>query len=312
MAKAHLTMKSGTIITIEGTQDEVANLISRLDRATSKSEVSTRKRLSSGKVGLAALFGGLIDDGFFKKPKELGAVKMTLEEQGHYYPITTISPQLRRNCAGSKKRTTGFTWDRPMEKKTTQYRVLVARIEALERAVFGASAKQSAKPKAGASPAKNFKGATGGLRLIISKGFFDRRRKFSEIEGELNKQGYHYRAPRKIASSANLCESELLQRDSRVWVRWGSSGSSMRTGGLRRLPRRAIRWKGATASRRTTRTSRSDVFLPTSTSMKRARCAYCPQDYVAPRRSSGLLLSKLDALGADEAWRRDNPLVERP
>jgi hypothetical protein len=96
MAKAHLTMKSGTIITIEGTQDEVANLISRLDRATSKSEVSTRKRLSSGKVGLAALLGGLIDDGFFKKPKELGAVKMTLEEQGHYYPITTISPQLLR------------------------------------------------------------------------------------------------------------------------------------------------------------------------------------------------------------------------
>jgi cytochrome bd-type quinol oxidase subunit 2 len=29
----------------------------------------------------------------------------------------------------------------------------------------------------------------------------------------------------------------------RVWGRWGNLDSSMRTGGLRRLPRRAIRWK---------------------------------------------------------------------
>jgi hypothetical protein len=69
---------------------------------------------------------------------------------------------------------------------------LVARIEALESAVFGSTA--SAKPKLQSSkvPIDNFKGATGGLRLLISKGFFDRRRKFSEIETELIKQGYHY------------------------------------------------------------------------------------------------------------------------
>jgi hypothetical protein len=57
-------------------------------------------------------------------------------------------------------------------------------VEKLERAVF--TNRQS-------KPAKlDFKGASGGLRLLLSKGFFDRRRFFSEIEAELHKQGYHY------------------------------------------------------------------------------------------------------------------------
>ena len=28
--------------------------------------------------------------------------------------------------------------------------------------------------------------------MLLSHGFFDHRRRFSEIEGELKKQGYHY------------------------------------------------------------------------------------------------------------------------
>ena len=38
----------------------------------------------------------LMDDGFFKKPKELAAVKAALAERGHVYPVTTISPALLR------------------------------------------------------------------------------------------------------------------------------------------------------------------------------------------------------------------------
>jgi hypothetical protein len=63
---------------------------------------------------------------------------------------------------------------------------LLARVEALERAVF------ATKPRRHPARQEEFKGATGGLRLLLSKGFFDRRRRFSEIESELNKQGYHY------------------------------------------------------------------------------------------------------------------------
>ncbi len=77
-------------------------------------------------------------------------------------------------------------------KKESATNDIIVRIEALERAVFGANAKPVASRKAVKSPTDDFKGATGGLRLLISNGFFDRRRKFSEIESELNKQGYHY------------------------------------------------------------------------------------------------------------------------
>ncbi len=64
---------------------------------------------------------------------------------------------------------------------------ILRRLEKLERAVFET---QKSKP---AKPAKqDFKGATGGLRLLLSNGFFDRKRFFSEIETELQKQGYHY------------------------------------------------------------------------------------------------------------------------
>jgi hypothetical protein len=70
-------------------------------------------------------------------------------------------------------------------KTVTSLADLVTRIEALERAVLGHKPKRSAVMN-------NFKGATGGLRLLLSKGYFDRRRRFSEIEKELNSHGYHY------------------------------------------------------------------------------------------------------------------------
>jgi hypothetical protein len=65
---------------------------------------------------------------------------------------------------------------------------LLARIEALERSVFGAKLKT----KPGKFAKEAFKGATGGLRLLLSNGFFDQRRRFSEIEKEMNRRGYHY------------------------------------------------------------------------------------------------------------------------
>lgn len=61
---------------------------------------------------------------------------------------------------------------------------LLRRVSKLERAVFGDRKAKVVK--------SDFKGASGGLRLLLSKGFFDRRRFFSEIEAELQKQGYHY------------------------------------------------------------------------------------------------------------------------
>jgi hypothetical protein len=53
-----------------------------------------RNKTSAEKGGPNALIAELIDEGFFKKPKEFGAIKTALEERGHYYPRTTLSPTL--------------------------------------------------------------------------------------------------------------------------------------------------------------------------------------------------------------------------
>jgi hypothetical protein len=103
MAKAVLTTKDGLKITVEGTPEEVAALVWRLEggngagMSTKGAQSSTRpKKASTAKSGPADLIAELIDGGFFKKPKELGAIRLALQEQGHYYPVTTLSPLLLR------------------------------------------------------------------------------------------------------------------------------------------------------------------------------------------------------------------------
>lgn len=98
MPKAHITTKSGSTITIEGTREEVASLVRQFGDGAAKPAGRSRKHRASpsAKSGPVNLISELIDGGFFKKPKELGSIKVALEEQGHYYPVTTLSPILLR------------------------------------------------------------------------------------------------------------------------------------------------------------------------------------------------------------------------
>ncbi|HTQ51046.1 MAG TPA: hypothetical protein VMJ12_10075 [Candidatus Acidoferrales bacterium] len=98
MAKAHISLENGTKITVEGTPSEVAALIANFDKGTiaPKPEKKIAARKSTAKPGPIDLVSELIDGGFFKKPKELGAIKTALEEHGHYYPVTTLSPAVLR------------------------------------------------------------------------------------------------------------------------------------------------------------------------------------------------------------------------
>lgn len=101
MAKAHITTNKGTKVTVEGTPAEVALLVSRLEGKASASSKDTkesapRTRKSKTKAGPVNLISELIDGGFFKKPKELSAIKTALEEEGHYYPLTSLSPVVLR------------------------------------------------------------------------------------------------------------------------------------------------------------------------------------------------------------------------
>ena len=100
MAKAHIT-KGSTKITVEGTPEEVARLVAQLgDEAALTGEASSRgKTPIRGKAQKATpvnLISSLIDGGFFRKPKDLSAIKVALEEMGHFYPVTTLSPTLLR------------------------------------------------------------------------------------------------------------------------------------------------------------------------------------------------------------------------
>jgi hypothetical protein len=61
------------------------------------------------------------------------------------------------------------------------------RVEKLEKVVFTKGEAKSLK-----ASDREFKGATGGLRYLASKGFFNRKRAFREINEALASHGYHY------------------------------------------------------------------------------------------------------------------------
>jgi hypothetical protein len=100
MAKAHITTKDGTKITIEGTHQEVAAVVAKLEpKRTSEKQVVGATTVIKEKKQRATpinLIAELIDGNYFKKPKQLSAIKLALEEQGHYFPVTSLSPALLR------------------------------------------------------------------------------------------------------------------------------------------------------------------------------------------------------------------------
>ncbi len=102
MAKARITTKSGSKITIEGDPQEVAAIIRQV-QGREMSVIGRRgekakqaKKAKQQRVTPTNLVISLMDGGFFRKPKDLPALKVALEEMGHYYPITTLSPVLLR------------------------------------------------------------------------------------------------------------------------------------------------------------------------------------------------------------------------
>jgi len=97
MAKAHITTPEGVKITIDGTAKEIAAVIEDLKaKATKGGPTPRRARVQSGRVLLVDLLASLKDGSFFKTPRDLASVKSALEEMGHHYPVTTLSPVMLR------------------------------------------------------------------------------------------------------------------------------------------------------------------------------------------------------------------------
>src|SRR5688572_26382058 len=101
MAKAELKTKSGTVIVIEGSPDEVASVVKKIEGAPPEERSPRKPRKKEAPERTAKptpvnLISSLIDGGFFRKPKDLASVKVALQEMGHFYPVTSLSPALLR------------------------------------------------------------------------------------------------------------------------------------------------------------------------------------------------------------------------
>jgi hypothetical protein len=98
MAKAVMTTLDGATVTIEGSQDEVATLLTRLGgyKNVPGREAGSKVGAKRSKPTPMGLISELIAEGFFGEPRELGAVRLALKEKGHFYPVTTLSPLMLR------------------------------------------------------------------------------------------------------------------------------------------------------------------------------------------------------------------------
>jgi hypothetical protein len=103
MAKATVTTESGLRVVVEGSQEEVQNIIQQLGggaghskRARRVASAKTGKHFASGKGGkrLPTATDAILElkeEGFFDKPKALADIKEKLADQGMIYPLTSLS-----------------------------------------------------------------------------------------------------------------------------------------------------------------------------------------------------------------------------
>lgn len=108
MAKAHLTLPDGTTVNIEGTAEEVANLLSRFStpqthstrtRKSPKKKSSTRstaKEQKPKRKGPQTLIEELVRENYFKSKRTIKDVQKKLEEGGHIYAQYSLSTPLLR------------------------------------------------------------------------------------------------------------------------------------------------------------------------------------------------------------------------
>jgi len=109
MAKAEIVLPNGTHVSIDGSPEEVAKVISlyggglsnivkssvsRSGKAKKASLVSTSRK--NVKIGPQYYISMLAEDGFFKKKKTIANVQSKLEEMGHIYAQSSISAPLIR------------------------------------------------------------------------------------------------------------------------------------------------------------------------------------------------------------------------
>ncbi len=98
MPKAIIKSKTGATITIEGTKEELAEILSDFERTSTVREIKTKvskeavkKKDENKRRAASDLIVELREEGFFTKPKSLGEIAEALEGIGYLYPTTTLS-----------------------------------------------------------------------------------------------------------------------------------------------------------------------------------------------------------------------------
>jgi len=65
---------------------------------------------------------------------------------------------------------------------------ILSRLQRIEKAVFGEGREKRFNQK------QDFSGPSGGIRLLVSRGFFKVKRYLRDVRNALTKEGYHYGA----------------------------------------------------------------------------------------------------------------------
>jgi len=114
MVKATIKSKSGALISIEGNEKDVSNILATLERTTvvghAKEAIArarSGKKEQKKRSAASDLIVELKEDGFFDKPRGLGEIAKALEEKGYIYPVTTLSGVMiglvQKKLVGRKK-----------------------------------------------------------------------------------------------------------------------------------------------------------------------------------------------------------------
>ncbi len=99
--KATIDLPDGTKVIVDGSTEEITELLDHYSekgkktaaKKTTKPKGSKSKKPSMGPTGLIR---DLIDNGYFKERRSLGDIQLKLEEGGHIYAQTSLSPVLVR------------------------------------------------------------------------------------------------------------------------------------------------------------------------------------------------------------------------
>lgn len=98
MPKATIKSKTGAVITVEGSESEVASILSVFERTSvvghakeAATKYQARKKDTRKRLGASDLVINLREEGYFDKPKSLSDISKALEERGFLYPVTSLS-----------------------------------------------------------------------------------------------------------------------------------------------------------------------------------------------------------------------------